>query len=88
MGEYNSRVLDEVNKLRYLAVFWSMAYRDWETDKQPGKEVAYNHVMDNLHPGAIILLHAVSESNTEALDDIINGFKSRGYGFESLNELE
>ena len=88
MGEYNLRVLDEVNSLDYKAVFWSLAYRDWEVDKQPGREAAFNNVIENLHPGAIILLHAVSSSNTEALDDIIQAAKNRGYSFGTLNEME
>ncbi|PKM81158.1 MAG: delta-lactam-biosynthetic de-N-acetylase [Firmicutes bacterium HGW-Firmicutes-14] len=87
-GEYNSRVLTELNELGYSAVFWSMAYRDWEVDKQPGKEAALGHVMDNLHPGAVILLHAVSQSNTEALNDIIKGIRAEGYTFASLEELD
>lgn len=88
MGEYNSRVLNELKELGYKAVFWSMAYRDWETDKQPGQVTAYNNVMDNVHPGAVILLHAVSKSNADALDEIIKGVKARGYSFASLKELE
>ena len=88
MGEYNSRVIDEINDLGYTPVFWSLAYRDWEVDKQPGREVALYHVLDHLHPGAIILLHAVSKSNTEALDEIIKAVKAKGYSFASLDELK
>ncbi|MCL4440081.1 MAG: polysaccharide deacetylase family protein [Firmicutes bacterium] len=88
MGEYNSRVLNEINELGYKTVFWSLAYRDWEVDKQPGREAALSAVMDNLHPGAVILLHAVSQSNTEALDDIIKGIKAKGYSFAALNQLK
>ena len=65
-----------------------MAYRDWVVDDQPGKDVAYRHVMDNIHNGAVILLHAVSESNTEALDDIIKGLKAQGYRFKGLDEFK
>ena len=36
-----------------------------------GREYSYQYVMDHIHPGAVILLHAVSQSNTEALNDII-----------------
>lgn len=88
MGKYNERVLYLVRKLGYRTIFWSMAHRDWETDNQPGKEAAYQHVMDNYHNGAIILLHAVSQSNTEALDDMIKQLLAEGYRFGSLYELE
>ncbi|WZL81627.1 delta-lactam-biosynthetic de-N-acetylase [Vallitaleaceae bacterium 9-2] len=88
MGKYSERSLYLVRKLGYRSIFWSMAYADWDVNKQPGKEVAYNHVMDNYHNGAIILLHAVSESNTQALDDILKSMKEKGYRFGSLYELE
>lgn len=87
-GKYSERTLYLVRKLGYRNIFWSMAYADWDVNNQPGKDVAYNHVMDNYHNGAIILLHAVSESNTQALDDILKSMKDKGYRFGSLYELE
>lgn len=85
---FNERTLYLTRQQGYKSIFTSMMYQDWYVDNQPGKEVAYEHVMTNYHPGAIILLHAVSESNTEALDDIIKGLKAEGYRFGSLYEIE
>lgn len=85
-GVFSERTLALTQQLGYKTVFWSMAYRDWVVDDQPGKEAAYQHVIDNIHNGAVILLHAVSQSNTEALDDIIKELKEQGYQFKSLNE--
>lgn len=65
MGEFSEQSLYVTRQQGYKTIMWSMAYQDWLVDAQPGKEVAYEHVMTNYHPGAIILLHAVSESNTE-----------------------
>ncbi len=87
MGRFSERTLGIAKSLGYKTIFWSMAYRDWDTKKQPGKEEAFNHVVDNVHPGSIILLHAVSKSNTEALDDIIKELKAMGYTFKSLYDL-
>lgn len=87
-GEFSERVLFSVRKANYKTIFWSMAYQDWLVDDQPGKQAAYDHVMANYHPGSIILLHAVSRSNTEALDDIIKALKDKGYRFASLYEVE
>lgn len=86
-GEFNQRVLDVAQQEGYTTIFWSMAYRDWLIDNQPGKEAAFNYVVNNIHNGALILLHAVSSSNTEALDDILKEIKKRGYTFASLDEL-
>ena len=88
MGEYSERTLYLTRKLGYRTIFWSLNYKDWDVNNQPGAEYAYNHVMENYHPGAIPLLHAVSESNTEALDDIIKALKEQGYRFGNLYEVE
>lgn len=87
-GRYSEKDLYIVRKLGFRSIFWSMAYKDWDTKDQPGKDYAYQHVMANYHPGAVILLHAVSRSNTEALADIITGLDEAGYRFGSLYELE
>lgn len=86
-GEYSERTLAFSKNLGWKSIFWSVAYQDWDTNNQPGADYAFNHVMENYHPGAIILLHAVSESNTQALDRIIKGLKEEGYRFASLKEL-
>lgn len=86
-GEFNQRVLDVAHEEGYITIFWSMAYRDWLVDQQPGKEAAYDYVVNNIHNGAIILLHAVSRSNAEALDSIIKELKKQGYTFKSLDQL-
>ncbi len=86
-GEFSPRVLDIAKQLNYKTIFWSLAYVDWNVDNQPGKDAAYQHVMDNYHNGGIFLLHAVSQSNAEALDDIIKSLKAEGYTFASLKQL-
>lgn len=86
-GEYSERTLYLTRQLNYRTIFWSFAYEDWLVDKQPGAEYAYQKVMDNLHNGSIMLLHAVSESNTEALPRIIDSIREQGYTFKSLEEL-
>ena len=86
-GKYSEEALYHIKEAGYKTVFWSMAYKDWDVNNQPGRQVAYDHVLANHHKGAIILLHAVSKSNTEALGDILKDLKSQGYRFGSLYEL-
>lgn len=88
MGEFSERTLSITQSLGYKSIFWSMAYVDWKTDEQPGKEYALNHVLENYHPGSIPLLHSVSSSNAEALEDMIIQLKEKGYSFGALSELE
>lgn len=87
-GQFNGRVLELASQQGYTTVFWSMAYRDWDVDNQPGAEATYRHVMDYVHEGAVILLHNVSSSNAEALARIIKDLKAQGYRFASLEDVK
>ncbi|MGI6004977.1 MAG: delta-lactam-biosynthetic de-N-acetylase [Christensenellales bacterium] len=86
MGEYSERSLAMTRELGYTSVFWSLAYRDWETDNQKGADHAYAQVMDHLHDGCVILLHSVSKDNADALERIIKDARAKGYVFKSLDE--
>ena len=86
-GVYSERTLSLTRQAGCATIFWSFAHRDWLVDDQPGKDVTYNRVMNNLHNGGILLLHAVSQSNTEALPDIIDSIRESGYGFKALDEI-
>lgn len=86
-GVYSIRTLEKAQELGYKTIFWSFAYKDWDTSAQPTVEEAFDMVVDNYHNGCIMLLHAVSEANTNALDDMIKFLKNEGYEFRSLMEL-
>lgn len=85
MGEYSERTLEAAKQLGYKSVFWSYAYKDYDVNDQKGADYAYNMVMNNLHNGAVYLLHAVSKDNTEALDRIIKDIKAQGYEIRGLD---
>jgi len=86
-GIFNEQVLAVSKELGYTNVFWSIAYKDWETDSQRGWKYAYDKVINQLHPGAVILLHTVSADNAEALARIIDEARNQGYEFQSLPEM-
>lgn len=85
MGEYSEKTLAAAQQLGLKTVFWSYAYDDYNVNNQRGADYAYNKVMDNLHDGAVYLLHAVSKDNTEALDRIIKDLKAKGYEIRGLD---
>lgn len=87
-GEYSARTLMLTHDLGYKTIFWSMAYLDYDVNKQPGKDFVINHFNKYHHNGAIILMHNVSSSNANALETVIVNLKAEGYRFASLNELE
>ena len=86
-GEFSERTLALTQKMGYKSVFWSIAYADWNTNSQKGADYAVQQVTKQFHNGAIILLHAVSEDNANALEKIINMAKEQGYTFKSLEDL-
>ncbi len=87
MGEYNEKTLKLTKSMGYKTIFWSMAYVDFEVNKQPGKQYVVEHFKKYTHNGAIPLMHNVSQSNAEALDEVITNLKKEGYQFESLKKL-
>ncbi|MBY7142735.1 delta-lactam-biosynthetic de-N-acetylase [Virgibacillus sp. NKC19-3] len=86
-GTFNEETLEWANELGYIHVFWSLAFVDWETGNQKGWEYAFNEIMDQIHPGAIILLHAVSADNAAALEHLIQELREQGYSFKSLDDM-
>ena len=78
-GEYSKRTLMAANQLGYKNVFWSYAYKDYDVNDQKGTDYAYNRVMDHLHNGMVVLLHAVSKDNANALDKMIKDIRAQGY---------
>ncbi len=85
-GEYSDSALDLVGSLGYKCVFWSLAYSDWDLNNQKGADYAFDTVTARLHPGAVILLHAVSPDNANALARIIDYAEENGYTFKSLRD--
>ena len=86
-GEYSERTLALTEKLGYCNLFWSFAYDDWYRDKIRGAQYAYDIVMRNLHNGAVLLLHAVSKDNAQALESIIKGAGEKGYSIGDPMDL-
>lgn len=88
MGEFSEKSLFLTQKLGYRSIFWSFAHKDWEVNNQPKVDETINRVMTRSHNGEIMLLHAVSKTNTMALDSIIKELQSIGYRFADLRELK
>ena len=83
-GACSENALELVQSIGFTSVFWSSAYADWDTNNQKGKQYAFDTVTSRLHPGCVLLLHAVSQDNADALGDIIDYAKAQGYEFKAL----
>lgn len=86
-GKFNEKNLNHANELGYKTIFWSLAYVDWYVNKQPTKEYAFEKLIPRIHPGAVVLLHSTSKTNCEILDELLTKWETKGYTFNSLNEL-
>ncbi|GEL78138.1 delta-lactam-biosynthetic de-N-acetylase [Tenuibacillus multivorans] len=86
-GVFNEKSLALTDELGYINVFWTVAFVDWHKDRKNGWKKSFDEVMKQIHPGAIILLHTVSQDNADALNHMIDELRKRGYEFGSLEEL-
>ena len=48
-GEVSEKVLNVAKKLNYKTVLWSLAYDDWDENKQNREEYSKTKILDNLH---------------------------------------
>ncbi len=86
-GKYNENTLLWAKEAGYKTVLWSLAYADWDNDRQPTKQTAFEKIIPRLHDGCILLLHSTSETNSEILGELIDEIISKGYHFATLDEL-
>ncbi len=86
-GKYSEQNLKMACEAGYHTFFWSLAYVDWQTDKQPTREQALEKLTGRIHPGAVVLLHSTSATNAQVLEEVIVKWKEMGYSFGTLAEL-
>ena len=81
-GAFSERSLALLQKMGYRTVCWSFAYAVWDPANQPEHQKAFERVTKSVHDGEIFLLHAVSETNTAILGDVIDYVRNEGFTFE------
>lgn len=86
-GKYSEANLQQAYRLGYTTLFWSLAYVDWLENDQPDETESINLLNKRIHPGAIVLLHSTSKTNSKILAQLIDDWKEQGYEFRSVSEL-
>ena len=86
-GRFNRLMMTFADSLGYKTVFWSFAYADWDNGKQMSREAAKKKILDNIHNGAVILLHPTSQTNADIMGEVIDILTEQGYRFGTLDEL-
>jgi peptidoglycan-N-acetylmuramic acid deacetylase len=56
-------------------------------NNQPGADYVVDHFQKYIHPGAMPLIHNVSESNAQALDQVLTDLENKGYRFGDAAEI-
>lgn len=86
-GKYSTKNLAMAKELGYDTFFWSLAYVDWDQNKQPSHQEAIDKLTARVHPGAIVLLHSTSQTNGEIMDEILTKWEEMGYTFRPLSDF-
>jgi len=86
-GTFDRAMLQEAQASDYKTVFWSLAYADWDNQKQPSHAFAKEKILTYMHNGAVILLHPTSATNAAILGDVLSTLEADGYTFGTLDGL-
>lgn len=87
-GRFSEENLQFLEQLGYKTILWSFAYADWDNQKQPSEEYALKKILDNVHNGAIILLHPTSTTNAAIMDKLLTELENQGYRFGRITEIK
>jgi peptidoglycan/xylan/chitin deacetylase (PgdA/CDA1 family) len=63
---------------------WSLDSNDWEIHSG---EALIQRIMDNIHPGSIILMHDTMTGTIQTMADIIETLQDSGYTIVTVAEL-
>ena len=80
-GNYNDVVSSIANT---PLILWSVDTLDWQ-NRNP--ETILNITLNQVHDGAIILLHDIHPTSVESVPAIIDALRERGYEFTTVSEL-
>jgi peptidoglycan/xylan/chitin deacetylase (PgdA/CDA1 family) len=82
-GAYNADVVAAAKWHDLAVVRWDIDTRDWE---KPSAELVTTRALEARN-GSIILMHATYANTPEALPQIIEGLRARGFELVSLDEM-
>lgn len=81
MGRYNQRVRNVIHGLGKKVAYWSLDSDDWQGVS--GEQIIAK-VSNELHPGAVILMHMHADNTIAVLPELIKTIRARGFELEPL----
>ncbi|WP_040980198.1 polysaccharide deacetylase family protein [Oceanobacillus jeddahense] len=82
-GSYKDETVETAAELEMETILWTVDTIDW---KNPSVSVMVNRIENNVHPGAMILMHP-TEASTKALEQMINIIKEKDYKIGTVESL-
>ncbi len=85
-GALNEKMVIKLREMGYRGIGWSIDSEDW---KGISKQEIKANVLDYLHPGSIVLMHAAGNvpETAAALDELLTYLKQEGYYFVTVEDL-
>ncbi|HEX6593517.1 MAG TPA: polysaccharide deacetylase family protein [Bacillota bacterium] len=83
-GAYNEDVIQSAEKHEYSMILWSVDSQDWKCRDTTS---IHDNVMNNINPGAIVLMHDIHSTTAEALPHVLDSLIEEGYEFITVSEL-
>lgn len=89
-GAITQKQIDFLASKNIKTVLWSITTMDWDP-KENGDDQLFQKFKENLHPGAIVLLHDFDYGNLDSklkdLEKILIYGKNKGYKFATVADL-
>ncbi|MBI5033202.1 MAG: polysaccharide deacetylase family protein [Chloroflexi bacterium] len=83
-GATDSHTRSYAAELGYQVTMWDIDPMDW---RRPGTEAIYTHILRNVYPGAVVLMHDGGGDRSQsaaALDVILQELSKRGFKFYNI----
>ena len=83
-GAFDEDVIYSATDYDHSMILWSVDSLDW---KNRNTSSVQNTILNNITPGAIVLMHDIHPSTAEALPQILDTLTNEGYEFVTVSEL-
>lgn len=81
-GSFRQEVVDVAREIGMYTVLWTVDTIDW---KNPHPDVMTEHVINNVGPGSLVLMHPTS-ATVQGLETMIKGVQNKGFRLGTVSE--